>query len=82
MPLAMTVKPNVVLAPAASDPFPLGFMVMTLPLPSQLGVPCQVADTFCGEVTVTVDVQLEMAVPPALIVTSPLKRSPHVCDVR
>ncbi|PSL43177.1 hypothetical protein B0I31_13230 [Saccharothrix carnea] len=81
-PFAITVKPNVVLPPAGTLPLPLGFMVITVPVESQLGVPFQVLDTLCGEVTVTVAVQLVIAEEPARIVTSPLKRSPHRWLVR
>ncbi|XVV07434.1 hypothetical protein ACQPW3_19470 [Actinosynnema sp. CA-248983] len=49
---------------------------------SQLGVPFQVLDTFCGAVAVTVAVRLVIAEEPAVMVTSPLKRSPHCCVVR
>jgi hypothetical protein len=48
VPLAITVKPNVVDAPAASEPLPLGRTVITLPVLSQLGEPFQTAETFCG----------------------------------
>ncbi len=54
----MTVNPELVDAPAARLPLPFGRIVMTLPPPSQLGLPFQVAETFCGEVTVTVAVHL------------------------
>ena len=68
----MTVKPKLVEAPAARLPLPFGFMVMTLPLLSQVGVPFQVAEIFCGEVRVTVVVQALIAVLPAVTVTLPL----------
>lgn len=78
VPLCWTVNPNDVVAPGASVPFPLGFIVMTFPDESQVGVPFQVAMIFCGGVTVTVDVQLVMVeLPVFLMVTVPLNLSLH-----
>ena len=77
LPFFMTVKPKLVEAPAARLPLPFGFIVMTLPLLSQLGVPFQVVETFCGEVTVTFTLQALIAELPAVMVTLPLKRSLH-----
>jgi len=68
-PFAMTVNPNDVDAPAARFPLPLGRMVITLPLESQVGDPFHVAETRCGDRTVTVVVQFVMAVLPARTVT-------------
>lgn len=48
LPFFITVKPKRVDVPAARLPLPLGRMVMTLPLLSQLGEPFQVAMVFCG----------------------------------
>lgn len=78
LPFVMTVNPNDTEAPAARFPLPLGPMVITLPLLSQDGVPFQVVDTFCGDVTVTGTVQPLIAELPALTVTCPLNRSPQV----
>lgn len=74
-PFFMTVKPKLVDAPTTKPPLPFGFIVMTFPLLSQPGVPFQVAEIFCGEVTVTVAVQLLIVELPAVMVTLPLKRS-------
>lgn len=41
LPFFMTVNPKPVDAAAVRFPLPFGFMVMTLPLESQLGVPFQ-----------------------------------------
>jgi hypothetical protein len=77
LPFFITVKPKLVDAPAARLPLPLGCMVMTLPLLSQVGEPFQVAMVFCGGVTVTVVDQLLIGELPAVMVTLPLKRSLH-----
>lgn len=78
LPFVMRVKPKDVEAPAARFPFPLAFIVITLPLLSQDGVPFQVVAIFCGDVTVTGTVQPLIAELPAVMVTCPLKRSPQV----
>lgn len=48
LPFVMTVNPKGVDDSAARLPLPFGFMVMMLPLVSQLGVPFQGVETFCG----------------------------------
>ena len=45
------VKPKVL-------PEPLDFMVSAVPLASKVAVPLQVAEIFCGEVTLTATVQV------------------------
>jgi hypothetical protein len=81
-PFVITVKPKVVEPPAGTLPLPLGRTVMTLPVLSQLGEPFQTEETFCGERTVTVAVQLVMEPLVGRIVTSPLNRSPQRCVSR
>lgn len=51
LPLAIVVKPKTL-------PLPFDRIVMTFPLLSQVGLPFQVADTFCGGVTATTTLQL------------------------
>ncbi len=46
LPFIIVVKPNVL-------PLPLERIVITLPLPSQVGLPLQVEEIFCGEVMTT-----------------------------
>lgn len=67
-----TVKPKLVDAPAARDPFQVGLTVMTLPLPSQVGEPFHTVTTFCGGVMVTFTLQPVIGALPAVIVTLPL----------
>jgi hypothetical protein len=48
LPFFITVRPKLVDAPAARLPLPSGFIVMTVPLLSQVGVPYQVAEILWG----------------------------------
>ncbi len=52
LPFIMVVKPNVL-------PLPLDRMVSTVPLASTAGLPLQVVETRCGEVSVTTTDQLD-----------------------
>jgi hypothetical protein len=51
LPLNMVVKPNVL-------PLPLDRMVITLPVLSQVGLPFQVVEIFCGAVMATTTAQV------------------------